>query len=147
GAPGAMLVRELAGGDGEGGSRGVAALAASAAGLYKAVKYAGPSRALSPGVYNADQLGISNDSLSSLRIPPGLTAKIYEHSRYRGASPILTSDTPDLRARGFNDKTSSVAIHGPIAEPGGAPYSIGAITGTEDLKYKVASNPTVIKKL
>jgi hypothetical protein len=144
GEPGAMFLKE---GEADVGSDSLTTPVT----LYKDINYTGASQTLQPGVYHSDkefkQLSFGGDALSSLKIPSGMTAKLYEHTFYRGAALTLKGNTPDLRTRGFNDRTDSIAVYGPISEGTGSPYSLGGTTDVENLKYKVASNPTVIKRL
>lgn len=116
-------------------------------GLYSDSNYRGASQSLAPGVYPLDQLTIGNDTLSSITIPSGMVAKLYEHDRYGGASLVLNASNADLWYAGFADKASSIAVYRPISEPDGSPRDIGAITDVEELKFKVAHDPAVIKNL
>jgi hypothetical protein len=76
-----------------------------------------------------------------------VVAKLYDNDPFGGTSLIMTSDNSDLRTVGFSDRTSSVAIHGEIFEPSGSAYPLGSIVDLEGLKFKAASDPTVIKNL
>lgn len=116
-------------------------------GLYNDLNYTGTSQTLAPGIYSLSAITIGNDKLTSISVPPGMVAKLYENDLYTGSSLVVTSSNADLRNVGFNDKTSSVAVYGAILESGGAPYSIGPVVDLENLKYKVANDPTVIKNL
>lgn len=115
--------------------------------LYEHVNYTGRTQTLTSGIYDVGGLSIGNDDLSSLKVPSGMTVKLYEHSRYRGSSQKVTADRSSLVSTGFNDKTSSVAVYGSISEPSGSPHALGSFTDVENLKYRVASDPTLIRNL
>jgi hypothetical protein len=74
--------------------------------------FSGPSKTLKPGRYAADQLGIANDELSSIKVPKGFRVTLYEGEAFEGRSMVLTSDA---RAaffvdNNFNNLTSSVWV-------------------------------------
>jgi hypothetical protein len=78
--------------------------------LYENTNFTGTVKLLSPGQY---VLSDFNDIASSVRVPPGLVAVIYEHAdnggKY-GMSVDLMEDCPDLSGYDFNDKTSYIVI-------------------------------------
>ncbi len=58
--------------------------------------------------------GVGNDTISSVKVPPGWKATLYSDAGFRGAQKVLTQDT-DLWATGsFNDMTSSVRVEAPL---------------------------------
>jgi hypothetical protein len=69
--------------------------------------FSGTSQSLGVGRYDFAALKIGNDTLSSLRVPPGLQATLYEHGGFTGKSWVFTADTP-LVAN--NDTTSSIVV-------------------------------------
>lgn len=73
--------------------------------------YDGPSSQLGRGNYDMNQMGLPNDSISSVRVPAGLTVVLYEHAGFQGRSVTLTSDAVCLVNNGFNDQTSSIRIY------------------------------------
>jgi hypothetical protein len=109
--------------------------------LYQGFDYTKASQTLSPGVYDLDDFTIDNDTLSSLRVSPGMIVKLYEHVHYRGSTRTARADVANLGS--FDNLTSSVAVYGPISEPAGSPYALGEFTDVESLKYMVASNWTL----
>ncbi len=74
--------------------------------------FSGVSKNLVPGNYRADELGIGNDELSSVKVPKGLRVTLYDQGSFDGRSLILTRDTHTdfLSANGFNNATSSLVI-------------------------------------
>lgn len=68
--------------------------------------YAGTRYQEGPGEYPV--FSVSNDVISSMRIPAGLRVTLYEHANYRGESRVYTSDTSWLGD--FNDRASSMII-------------------------------------
>jgi len=81
--------------------------------LYQNVNYGGWNASLSIGDYTSAQLvalGFTNDDASSIRVPVGLKATIYENNNFGGTSAVVTSDNSNLGTISFNDKISSVKI-------------------------------------
>ena len=73
--------------------------------------YDGPSVSLGRGNYDMHQIGLPNDSISSLRVPAGLTVVLYQHAGFQGRSLRVMSDKICLVNDGFNDETSSIRIY------------------------------------
>lgn len=79
--------------------------------FYGNANYGGYAVALGAGSYNYNEMvaaGIANDTLSSLKVTPGIKVTLYEHLNFGGAQRVITSDTASLGD--FNDKTSSLKI-------------------------------------
>jgi len=55
---------------------------------------------------------VGNDKVSSVKIITGASCTLYEHSGFRGKSITLTESCPDLRTVGFDNKVSSIKVHG-----------------------------------
>ncbi|MEZ4295651.1 MAG: aerolysin family beta-barrel pore-forming toxin [Polyangiaceae bacterium] len=114
--------------------------------LYEHSSYGGKSSSFASGVFDTGSLGaVGNDRVTSVKVPSGMTVKLYEHARYRGSSLKLTKDTTNVGSA-FNDKTSSVAVYGSITESGSA-IALSGVSNNATLKSKIANNPTLIKKL
>lgn len=78
--------------------------------LYENSNYTGTSKILSPGQYILSDF---NDIASSLKVPPGMVAYIYEHAasdKGYGMSADIMEDVPDLSIYNFNDKVSYIDI-------------------------------------
>ncbi len=82
--------------------------------------FSGSSVSLDIGDYNMNQIGLPNDSISSLRVPSGLQIILYEHSNFEGASVAITSDATCLTDRGWNDRASSLKVRVAPAVAGAA---------------------------
>jgi hypothetical protein len=54
--------------------------------------------------------GIHDNSISSVKVPPGFRVVTFANPDFTGASIILGGDTPSLRSRGFDHEISSVRI-------------------------------------
>jgi hypothetical protein len=80
--------------------------------FYYHCSFSGPSSQLGRGNYSIDQMGLPNDSISSLRVPAGLTVVLYQHI-FSGRSFAVTgsADIDCLVNYGFNDETSSIRIY------------------------------------
>jgi len=77
--------------------------------IYQDASYSWVSKSLSVGNYDINQLGISNDSLSSLKVPSGMKVTLYEHAGFQGKTLVITDDTVFV-GDSFNDKTSSIKV-------------------------------------
>ncbi len=72
----------------------------------------GSSKKLSPGYYEAENLGIGDNALSSIRIPRGLRVTLFETAGRQGRKMIISKSvgTNFLDFHQFNDITSAVQI-------------------------------------
>lgn len=89
--------------------------------LYEQGKYGGQSKAFGPGSYRFNTPADFNDLASSLRIPKGYVAVIYEHANESGGygSYIdLMEDSENLNEYGFNDKVSYLTVFSTASRPG-----------------------------
>ena len=67
--------------------------------VYSDPNYGGTSFVKNVGRYNMygePNIGLANDTLSSLRIPKGYKVTLYYHGDFGGATLVLTEDTPSL---------------------------------------------------
>jgi hypothetical protein len=55
-------------------------------------------------------VGIPNDSLSSLKIPPGVVVVLYNDENFKGDNLELRGDSKDLRSLSWNDRASSMIV-------------------------------------
>jgi len=77
--------------------------------FYEDCNYQGASSTLGEGRYDINQIGIRNDTLSSIKIPRGLKVTIYSDN-FEGAKLELFSDEPCLINKSFNDIASSFVV-------------------------------------
>ena len=77
--------------------------------IYEHSNYRGAAQAMGVGQYNMSRIAIGNDTLSSLRIPPGWSVTLYEHSNFGGRRKTFTRDTSFV-GNEFNDWASSLVI-------------------------------------
>jgi Beta/Gamma crystallin len=80
--------------------------------LYEDCSLRGRSVALAPGNYHTRELGISNDALSSIRIPKGYSVVIYKDNDFRGQSQTFYSTVYCLDGN-WSDQASSIIVYGP----------------------------------
>lgn len=84
-----------------------------AATVYQHCSYGGYSVLLLPGDYTMTQLqtrSIVNDDISSLKVPAGYEAVLYESDNFSGASITKTADDACLIDDAFNDKITSIRL-------------------------------------
>jgi transglycosylase-like protein with SLT domain len=77
--------------------------------VFVDANFQGANAGLGTGRYDWGQLGIPNDSLSSLRVPAGLVATLYENTHFAGRSKTFTRDASYV-GDDFNDITSSIVV-------------------------------------
>lgn len=77
--------------------------------IYRHVNFEGASQELDKGSYNITDLAIGNDTLSSLRVPPGMKVTLYSNAEYQGNAKVFTQDTAWV-GLDFNDRTSSIKV-------------------------------------
>ena len=78
--------------------------------VYEHTNFNGASSAKGFGNWNMNEMGIANDSISSIKIEPGLEFIGYEHSDFQGEYIVIRGDNPNLHAIGWGDKISSFQI-------------------------------------
>jgi hypothetical protein len=80
------------------------------ASFYEHSNYQGKSEQLTVGSYpEITKKGISDNSLSSVKVPSPWKVTLYEDPDFKGASTVLKSDTTFV-GNNFNDKTSSIKV-------------------------------------
>lgn len=90
-----------------------ASIATARVSIHKHCDYQGYGVVIAPGSYDLGALqsmGVQNDDISSVRVPPGWKATLYEHAGYRGRSLTITSNDRCLLAANFNDITSAIRV-------------------------------------
>lgn len=81
--------------------------------VYKDCSYAGTSASLAIGSYTAAQLaalGITNNSISSIKVPAGLKVTAYKDDNFTGVLQVITTNHSCLTDLNFNDDISSLKV-------------------------------------
>jgi hypothetical protein len=86
--------------------------------IYEHANYQGNSQILAKGRYDdaQRQLTIGNDKLSSVKIPPGLVVRLYEHFHFQGRYVDFVMDTPAV-PMSWNDRASSIIVFEATEKP------------------------------
>ncbi len=106
--------------------------------LFTDCNYTGASSMLGLGYHNLNMMGINNDALSSIRVPSGYYAILYENDNYQGASTTLYNDNYCLPGN-WNNRVSSIYV-GQSGNNNNFQFNYGKITLYEDCNYTGASN-------
>jgi|688.fasta_scaffold06873_6 hypothetical protein len=85
--------------------------------IFENSGFSGRSYTLQPGRYSIDQMGISNDALSSIRIPSGYRVTIFEDDNFSGGMQNYYANVYTLNSS-WNDKASSIIVYGPGGNAG-----------------------------
>lgn len=81
--------------------------------VFNDCNYLGSSVELGPGEYTQSQLlakGIGDNTLSSMRVTPGVEAIGWENDNYQGSAFRTISNISCLTSNGFNDRVSSMKV-------------------------------------
>ena len=78
--------------------------------LFQHCGFGGKNVNLVAGDYNMHDIGLGNDSISSVKVPPTLKLTLYEHSNFHGNEITINSDISCLIDLGWNDMASSLKI-------------------------------------
>ena len=76
------------------------------------------------GKYNINDMGLANDTISSIKIPTGYLVTVYEHANFQGKSQTFSSDVsclvynPMRGSTSWNDQISSFIVHEEVAPNG-----------------------------
>lgn len=85
--------------------------------IYEYVNYQGMRKQLGIGRYKIGEIGLPNNSLSSLRVGPGLKAILFENGDFTGSSVSYAHNTSSVGS--FNNRASSIvveAVQSPVVE-------------------------------
>ncbi|MFA6835300.1 MAG: hypothetical protein WCR04_02705 [Fibrobacteraceae bacterium] len=83
--------------------------------LYGDINYGNLEAQLDTGTYTTAQLkalGVTDNDISSMLVPAGLTVKLYDADNFQTLLGTYTSDQSNFITLGVNDKLSSIAISG-----------------------------------
>jgi beta-glucanase (GH16 family) len=81
--------------------------------VFQNCSWGGWAKQLAIGDYTSAQLvalGITNDAISSISVPPGIKIQLYQNDGFTGSTTTLTADNNCLTGIGFNDNISSVKV-------------------------------------
>lgn len=81
--------------------------------VYGDIPFKGWHKQIGVGSYSRQdlqELGVLNNAVSSISIPEGYKATLYDNDNLSGSSIVLTKHTIDLVKLNFNDKMSSIKI-------------------------------------
>jgi hypothetical protein len=86
--------------------------------IYDQPNFVGPPEELSLGRYDTanNEISIGNDALSSLQVPQGLVARLFEHYHFQGRFIDIRADTPALDAY-WDNRTSSIVVYNATDPP------------------------------
>jgi hypothetical protein len=86
--------------------------------IYDQPSFAGKSQVLPNGRYDnaLKQITIGNDTLSSLKVPHGTVARLFEHYHFQGRFIDIRVDTPALGAY-WDNRASSIVVYDATATP------------------------------
>lgn len=77
--------------------------------IYKDDTFRGTRQFLCEGRFDNDMLGIGENQLSSLRVPPGMQAQLFAYPGWKPPTTTITSDTAYVGDR-WSDSTSSIIV-------------------------------------
>lgn len=75
--------------------------------VYGDADYRGAAQVLTVGRYDWGQ--VSNDAISSLKVPAGMKVTLFEHTQFKGKRKTFTQDAAYV-GQDFNDLTSSIVV-------------------------------------
>ena len=76
--------------------------------IYQHYNYGGKKQHLGVGQHNMNTLTLGNDQMSSLKVPYGMVAYLYQHANYKGRMWAYTENEDALKK--FNDQVSSIIV-------------------------------------
>lgn len=79
--------------------------------LYSDANYRGQSVYLVPGsYYSMQQAGLTDKSLSSIKVPAGLKVILFDKENFTGRNYTISSSRSSLSINGWNDKAASIIV-------------------------------------
>ncbi|MDF3071579.1 MAG: hypothetical protein K0R38_7180 [Polyangiaceae bacterium] len=76
--------------------------------IYSEAGFTGKSQCLRTGSYRQADLKIGDNTVTSIKVRPGMKVTVYEHDAFAGASNVQTADMAGFGP--FNDRTSSIIV-------------------------------------
>jgi hypothetical protein len=77
--------------------------------IYVHANYGGAYARVHPGCWTVNQMGIPNDSMSSVYVPTGMKITLYQNDVFQGSSVTFTSSQAGLDGT-WNDRPSSLCV-------------------------------------
>lgn len=77
--------------------------------VYSDINYRGSSRTFDTGAYNANELGVGDNAISSIKVPAGYSLIIFSGRNFTGDRMTITHDISKL-GDDWNDKISSLRV-------------------------------------
>jgi Alpha-L-arabinofuranosidase B (ABFB) domain len=77
--------------------------------IYERRDFGGRATELRPGNYNMNTFGLPNDTVSSLRVPPGMQVTLYQHANFQGKTKLFTADAAYV-GDDFDNITSGIVV-------------------------------------
>ena len=96
--------------------------------IYQHANYQGIGQRLEVGKYDVNQLAIGNDQLSSLRVPDGMHARLFEHAGFQGSFREITADTSYV-GKQWNDRISSLWVFSEVKNRGALYVNNSEVSG------------------
>lgn len=78
--------------------------------FYTEPGYGGDVICLGVGRYRLEQVGLLDNTISSLRVPQGMLITLYQHQGFTGNFLNFYEDCSDLREKNFDDTCTSIVI-------------------------------------
>lgn len=76
--------------------------------IYEHARYVGRSATLDVGRYDVARIALGNDTVSSVRVPPGWRVTLHRDAGFQGPTSALTADAATLP--GIDDAASSIVV-------------------------------------
>jgi hypothetical protein len=80
------------------------------AAVYVDANYGGWAARLLPGCYDTGQMGIGNDTITSVYVPNGLAVQLFQNAGLNGTNVLYTTSLSNVGAT-WNDKASGVCVY------------------------------------
>lgn len=81
--------------------------------VYEFANQTGLSQELGPGRYPAEEISLADNSISSIKVPPGWKVALWSDNAFTGASTVVTTDVANLGTLSLDDSVSSLTVTAP----------------------------------
>ena len=113
---------------------------------YSECNFSGTQIKIEPGEYTAAQLqnlGMRNNSISSISVPKGFSVAIYQNDFFRGAGKLLETGIRCMRGD-YNNQISSIVVEGAAISGGVGGTVSGSQSGNAITNQNSSSNLSLI---